>query len=470
MVGHLVIDATPKKLGRTLARLRGRGIRLNLNLLGEAVLGDDEADRRLGRHARTARARRRRLRLDQGVRRSRASCRRGPSTSTRRPRRRAPAPAVRARRATRTAKFINLDMEEYRDLDLTIAVFERLARPAELRDLEAGHRAAGLPARRARARSQGLTDVGAPASRRGRCAASRCASSRARTSRWSRSTPTLHGWPLATWRAKPETDANYKRAARLGAHTRAHGRRAHRRRRPQPLRRRVRAAARAAARGVEHRRRRRDAARHGDRPGRGRAARRRRPAALHAGRAPATSSTSRSATSCAASRRTRASENFMSALFELGDPHGRVRPRGRAVPARRSPRLDAGGARAPPRRSTAAAPLAVARAPASRTSRTPTPSSRRTARGPRASLERSATSRAGRGDDRRCASRGRGRPSTRRSTRPPPPASAWAARARRRARPRCCSTPPTCSRRSAAGLIEVMATRPARRSPRATSR
>ncbi len=47
MVGHLVIDATPKKLGRTLARLRGRGIRLNLNLLGEAVLGDDEAARRL---------------------------------------------------------------------------------------------------------------------------------------------------------------------------------------------------------------------------------------------------------------------------------------------------------------------------------------------------------------------------------------------------------------------------------------
>ena len=47
MVGHLVIDATPEKLDKTLAKLRQPGIRLNLNLLGEAVLGDDEADRRL---------------------------------------------------------------------------------------------------------------------------------------------------------------------------------------------------------------------------------------------------------------------------------------------------------------------------------------------------------------------------------------------------------------------------------------
>ena len=47
MVGHLVIDATPAQLGKSLAKLRGRGIRLNLNLLGEAVLGDEEAAHRL---------------------------------------------------------------------------------------------------------------------------------------------------------------------------------------------------------------------------------------------------------------------------------------------------------------------------------------------------------------------------------------------------------------------------------------
>ena len=47
MVGHLVVDATPKRLTRTLARLRRPGVHLNVNLLGEAVLGEREAARRL---------------------------------------------------------------------------------------------------------------------------------------------------------------------------------------------------------------------------------------------------------------------------------------------------------------------------------------------------------------------------------------------------------------------------------------
>ncbi|MEO5921228.1 MAG: 1-pyrroline-5-carboxylate dehydrogenase, partial [Pseudolysinimonas sp.] len=47
MVGHLVVDATPKHLDKTLAALRADGVRLNINLLGEAVLGEREANRRL---------------------------------------------------------------------------------------------------------------------------------------------------------------------------------------------------------------------------------------------------------------------------------------------------------------------------------------------------------------------------------------------------------------------------------------
>ncbi len=46
MVGHLVVDTDDAALGRAIARLQRPGIRLNLNLLGEAVLGDDEARRR----------------------------------------------------------------------------------------------------------------------------------------------------------------------------------------------------------------------------------------------------------------------------------------------------------------------------------------------------------------------------------------------------------------------------------------
>jgi len=47
LIGHLIIDASDKRLTRSLKRLTRKGDRLNINLLGEAVLGDDEADRRL---------------------------------------------------------------------------------------------------------------------------------------------------------------------------------------------------------------------------------------------------------------------------------------------------------------------------------------------------------------------------------------------------------------------------------------
>ena len=47
LVGHLVVDARPAQLTRTLKTLRSSGARLNLNLLGEAVLGDREAASRL---------------------------------------------------------------------------------------------------------------------------------------------------------------------------------------------------------------------------------------------------------------------------------------------------------------------------------------------------------------------------------------------------------------------------------------
>ena len=40
--------------------------------------------------------------------------------------------------ASKTPKFINLDMEEYRDLDLTIAVFTRLLEQPKMQHLEAG--------------------------------------------------------------------------------------------------------------------------------------------------------------------------------------------------------------------------------------------------------------------------------------------------------------------------------------------
>src|SRR5690606_493136 len=49
LVGHLVVDARDPALARHLARARAVGVRLNLNLLGEAVLGEGEAARRAER-------------------------------------------------------------------------------------------------------------------------------------------------------------------------------------------------------------------------------------------------------------------------------------------------------------------------------------------------------------------------------------------------------------------------------------
>ena len=49
LVGHLVVDARDPGLARHLKRSRAAGLRLNLNLLGEAVLGEAEAASRAER-------------------------------------------------------------------------------------------------------------------------------------------------------------------------------------------------------------------------------------------------------------------------------------------------------------------------------------------------------------------------------------------------------------------------------------
>ena len=142
----------PTSSAPALSKLRADGARLNLNLLGEAVLGEAEADRRLAGHARPARTRRCRLRLDQGQRRRQPALdvgvRRDERPARRAPHRRSTSSPL----ASDPPKFINLDMEEYRDLDLTIDVFTRLLDQPRAPSARGRHRAAGLPARRARRR------------------------------------------------------------------------------------------------------------------------------------------------------------------------------------------------------------------------------------------------------------------------------------------------------------------------------
>jgi RHH-type proline utilization regulon transcriptional repressor/proline dehydrogenase/delta 1-pyrroline-5-carboxylate dehydrogenase len=208
MVGHLIVDATDARLGKAIAKIRRRGMRLNVNLLGEAVLGNNEAARRLaGTHALLARP-------DVDYVSIKVSSTVAPhsvwafdeaiihvvESLT---------PLFERAAGAPTPKFINLDMEEYRDLDLTIAVFTSILDRPELLDLEAGivlqaylpdalSAMVRLQQWSARRRERGGAGIKVRVVKGANLPMERVESS-------------LHDWPLATWSTKEQTDTNYKR-------------------------------------------------------------------------------------------------------------------------------------------------------------------------------------------------------------------------------------------------------------------
>ena len=137
MVKHLVIDAEQEAMGRYLSSRRGEGFGLNVNLLGEAVLGEAEADRR-HREAMTL--------LDQpdvdyvSVKTSAVVSQLNYwdyATSVQRVIDRL-RPLFRKAAATSPRTFINLDMEEYHDLELTMTAFMALLDEPEFHRVDAG--------------------------------------------------------------------------------------------------------------------------------------------------------------------------------------------------------------------------------------------------------------------------------------------------------------------------------------------
>ncbi|TYL45052.1 aldehyde dehydrogenase family protein [Nocardioides sp. BGMRC 2183] len=208
MVGHLVVDAADRRLGRAINRLRARGTRLNVNLLGEAVLGESEAARRLeGTHRLLGRD-------DVDYVSIKVSATVAPHSpwafdqtvahvvEQLRPL------YLRAARA-RTHTFINLDMEEYRDLDLTVAVFTRLLDEPELLDLEAGIvLQAYLPD--TLATMQQLQEWAA-ARRTSGGAGIKVRLVKGANLPMEGVEASIRDWPLATWGSKQETDTHYKR-------------------------------------------------------------------------------------------------------------------------------------------------------------------------------------------------------------------------------------------------------------------
>ncbi len=208
MVAHLVIDATPKRLDRSLARLRQDGVRLNINLLGEAVLGEREAARRLaGTRELLGRPDVDYVSVKVSAVASQLNLWGFDETVARVVDRLTPL-YLQAARAPGT-KFINLDMEEYRDLHLTIAVFVKLLEQPELQDLEAGIVLQAY-----------LPDSVVALDRLTEWARRRVAAGGAGIKvrivkganlAMERVDAAVHDWPLATWPSKAATDANYKR-------------------------------------------------------------------------------------------------------------------------------------------------------------------------------------------------------------------------------------------------------------------
>ena len=137
LVSHLIIDASDRKLGPAIARIMRDGIRLNINLLGEAILGEGEAGRRLDGTRRLLErsdvdyvsikvsstvAPHNRWAFDEAVEHVETQL----------------LPLFSLAASSSPSKFINLDMEEYKDLDLTMAVFTRILDRPEFLELSAG--------------------------------------------------------------------------------------------------------------------------------------------------------------------------------------------------------------------------------------------------------------------------------------------------------------------------------------------
>lgn len=134
LVSHLIVDSSPQALGEALARLQQDGNALNINLLGEAVLGEREANRRLT-GIRTLLARADVAYVSIKISAIVAPHNRWASRQV------VDEICARIRPVLQEIdgdKFINFDMEEFKDLHLTLEVFTRLMDDPEFSNVRAG--------------------------------------------------------------------------------------------------------------------------------------------------------------------------------------------------------------------------------------------------------------------------------------------------------------------------------------------
>lgn len=208
LVGDLVLDAKGAGLTKSIARLKARGARLNMNLLGEAVLGNKEAEKRLQDTMELLE------REDVDYVSMKVSAVIGPHNPWAYQEAvdyaaQALLPLYRKANSYSPKKFINLDMEEYHDLHLTIDVFKKILERDEFKDLKAGivlqaYLPDSLPA------MQDLQEWAAKRVAQGGAPIKVRVVKGANLS-MERVEAAIHGWDMVTQPNKETTDANYIR-------------------------------------------------------------------------------------------------------------------------------------------------------------------------------------------------------------------------------------------------------------------
>ena len=210
LVGHLVVDSEPERLGAHLQARTDAGYSLNVNMLGEAVLGDAEAGRRHREVLDT---------LAQpdvdyvSVKVSAVVSQLNPWDFDGSLQRVVEAlrPLLRAAAASAPPTFINLDMEEYHDLELTTAAFRALLGEPEFSAVDLGIAVqAYLPD--SFDALQELVDWHNRLTAGGhRSGSIKIRLVKGANLAMERVEAAMHGWPQTPYDTKAETDANYKR-------------------------------------------------------------------------------------------------------------------------------------------------------------------------------------------------------------------------------------------------------------------
>ncbi len=209
----VILPAEEAELSKHIAARKSQGVRLNLNQLGEAILGEEEAQARMRANLELLERRDVNyisvkissvfsqvnvLAFDQTVD---AVCERLRVL-------------YRAAQKGSSAKFVNLDMEEFRDLAITVEAFERVLSEPEFVQLQAGIVLQAYLPDSAHFQERLCSWARARVARGGARIKVRIV--KGANLAMERVESELHHWPQAPYESKPEVDANYKRMLAFG--------------------------------------------------------------------------------------------------------------------------------------------------------------------------------------------------------------------------------------------------------------